>query len=98
MRIAYYAVIVLLGISLVILQFRLWTGKGSMQEVRQLEKEIALQKKENQSLYSRNQALWAEVRDLKQGLESFDERARLEFGMIHKEETFFQIVKPDDEK
>ncbi len=84
-----------LSILLLILQINLWTGKGSMQDVRQLEKKIATQTKENQFLQERNQALLAEVKDLKRGLEAIDERARSEYGMIHKGETFFQIINPD---
>lgn len=68
-----------------------------MQEVRQLEQAVANQSKENQKLKERNQGLLAEVKDLKRGLEAIDERARSEFGMIHKDETFFQIVKPDEQ-
>ncbi|MFK5894344.1 MAG: cell division protein FtsB [Pseudomonadota bacterium] len=91
----YYILVTFLSILLLILQINLWTGKGSMQEVRQLEQEITIQTKENQKLKETNQALLAEVKDLKRGLEAIDERARTEFGMIHKDETFFQIVKPD---
>ncbi len=86
--------IVFLSVLLLILQINLWTGKGSMQEVRKLEYEISIQSRENQKLREKNQALLAEVKDLKRGLEAIDERARTEFGMIHKNETFFQIVKP----
>jgi cell division protein FtsB len=43
-------------------------------------------------LKARNGALDAEVRDLKQGLEAIEERARLELGMIKKDEVFYQIV------
>jgi len=83
---------------MLILQVDLWIGKGSMQEVRQLEKEIAIQKQENLRLKERNQALYEEVKDLKRGSEAIDERARTEMGMIHQDETFFQIIKSDDKK
>jgi cell division protein FtsB len=36
----------------------------------------------------------AEVRDLKQGLEAIEERARSELGMIRKDEVFYQVVTP----
>ncbi len=90
----YYILVVFLSVLLLVLQINLWTGKGSMQEVRQLEHDIAIQTQENKGLKEKNQALLAEVKDLKRGLEAIDERARTEFGMIHKDETFFQIVKP----
>jgi cell division protein FtsB len=97
MSISYYILVIFLSILLVVLQINLWTGKGSMKDVRQLEQKIAIQSKENKKLKERNQSLLAEVKDLKRGLEAIDERARSEYGMIHKDETFFQIVKPDEQ-
>jgi cell division protein FtsB len=41
----------------------------------------------------RNGALEAEVRDLKQGLEAIEERARYELGMIKPGEVFFQVIE-----
>jgi cell division protein FtsB len=46
-------------------------------------------------LQSRNAALDAEVRDLKQGMEAVEERARSELGMIRKDEIFFQLIERD---
>ena len=94
MKLSSLIIIFFLSVLLLLLQLNLWTGKGSMQDVLQLEREIAAQTKENQQLQERNQALLAEVKDLKRGLEAIDERARSEYGMIHKDETFFQIVNP----
>ena len=48
---------------------------------------------ENQQLRERNQALEAEVQDLKQGLGAIEERAREELGMIKEGETFYQIIE-----
>ncbi len=86
--------LILLVILLVWLQFELWVGKGSRTEVRELEQAIALQKEENNQLRERNQALAAEVKDLKSGIEAIEELARSEMGMIKKDETFYQIVDP----
>jgi len=97
MSISYYILAIFLSILLIVLQINLWTGKGSMQDVRQLEHQTAVQSLENQKLKERNQGLLAEVKDLKSGLEAIDERARSEYGMIRKDETFFQIVKPDED-
>ncbi len=80
-------IVILLG-----LQYKFWVGAGSMAEVNRLTHAIALQKKENQIQRERNAALDAEVRDLKQGVDAIEERARSELGMIKKDETFFQIV------
>ena len=80
-------------ILLVLLQYRLWNGNGSLPELWQLEDSKKAQAQENQSLSERNQALAAEVRDLKQGMEAIEERARSEMGMIQSGETFFQIIE-----
>lgn len=81
-----------LAILFVLLQFRLWFGEGSMKDVWQLEDAIAAQSADNAQLRERNQALIAEVDDLKQGLDAIEERARSELGMIKKNETFYQVV------
>lgn len=87
-------IIALLAILFVTLQAKLWIGDGSLAEVNQLNKAVDSQTKENRKLQERNLALEAEVKDLKQGLEAVEERARSELGMIKKEkETFYQIVE-----
>ena len=77
---------------LVLLQYRLWFGNGSMTEVRHLEKQISQMEEKNQQLKERNLSLTAEVLDLKQGQEAIEERARSEMGMIKYDETFYQII------
>lgn len=76
------------------LQYRLWVGDGSLAEVWDLYQQVEIQRDENQSLRERNQALEAEVQDLKQGLGAIEERAREELGMIKEGETFYQIIEP----
>ncbi|VAX07962.1 Cell division protein DivIC (FtsB), stabilizes FtsL against RasP cleavage [hydrothermal vent metagenome] len=88
-------VIVILLVLLVLLQYRLWVGEGSLAEVHNLQQEIAVQRQELDQLRQRNHALAAEVQDLKQGLEAIEERARSELGMIRKGETFYQIIEPE---
>ena len=75
------------------LQYRLWHGPGSLEEVTALHRSINDQVRENKQLLERNQALEAEVRDLKSGLDAIDELARTELGMIKKDESFFLIVE-----
>ena len=84
-----------LSIFIVVLQYRLWTGEGSLAQVQALQQRIVEQKATNQSLADRNATLDAEVIDLKTGNEAIEERARNHLGMIHKDETFFLII---DEK
>ena len=85
---------VLLLLVMMMLQYRLWVGEGSLAEVHALQKEIALQKNELGKMRQRNLALQAEVSDLKQGLEAIEERARSELGMIRKDEVFYQVIEP----
>jgi cell division protein FtsB len=68
-------------------------GDGSLAEVWELYRQVEEQKEENRRLRERNQALDAEVLDLKQGLEAIEERAREELGMIREDESFYQIVE-----
>ena len=77
---------------LLALQYPLWLGKGSWSRVWELDRGLAQQRDANMKLKARNDALDAEVRDLKQGLEALEERARLELGMIRKDEIFYQVV------
>lgn len=85
-------IIAILVIIFFALQYKLWVGQGSMAEVSRLEQAIDSQKAKNAKLRERNDALDAEVQDLKQGVEAIEERARSELGMIKKDETFYQIV------
>ncbi|OQX40656.1 MAG: hypothetical protein B0D82_02930, partial [Candidatus Sedimenticola endophacoides] len=71
-----------LVLLLLVLQYRLWVGDGSLAEVHLLKREIAAQRDELATLRERNRALEAEVLDLKQGLQAIEERARSELGMI----------------
>jgi cell division protein FtsB len=73
------------------LQYRLWVGEGSFAHVAQLRQQIAEQQRENEQLLERNRVLTAEVVELKQGLETIEERARRELGMIRNGETLFQL-------
>ena len=81
-----------LSALLLALQYPLWIGKGSWMRVRELDRQVVAQRETNAGLKARNDSLDAEVRDLKQGFDAIEERARLELGMIKKDETFYQIV------
>ncbi|MFC1748595.1 cell division protein FtsB [Pseudomonadota bacterium] len=85
-------IIAVLIIFLLALQYKLWVGHGSMAEVNRLQHAIEEQKTENKKLSERNDALSAEVKDLKQGYDAIEERARSELGMIKQDETFYQII------
>ena len=79
-----------------LLQYPLWLGKGSWLRVWDADRQLRAQRETNQKLQSRNAALDAEVRDLKQGLDAIEERARSELGMVKRDEMFFQIL--DDQR
>jgi cell division protein FtsB len=89
MKILPFALIMIL----LILQYRLWVGDGSLAELRQLEAQVEIQQQENEELRARNQILESEVLDLKNGLEAVEERARSDLGMVKEGETFFLIVE-----
>jgi cell division protein FtsB len=89
------ALIVILTVMLLWLQYRLWVGQGSLAEVHNLRQEIARQEEDLDALKQRNRVLEAEVLDLKNGLEALEEHARSDLGMIRKGEVFFQVVEPD---
>jgi cell division protein FtsB len=81
-----------LAALILLMQYPLWLGKGGWLRVANLEQELRAQKETNAALADRNRALHAEVRDLKEGFEAIEERARYEFGMIKQNEIFYQIV------
>ncbi len=74
-----------------LLQYPLWLGKGGWLKVWDYDRQLQLQKDATRQLEIRNAGLDAEVRDLKQGYEAIEERARFELGMIKQDESFVQI-------
>ena len=85
----------LLGLALLLgwLQYRLWLGDGSWGEVTALQNQVAHQKRDNEGLQQRNDALAAEVMDLKDGESAIEERARSDLGMIKPGEKFYRVVE-----
>lgn len=81
---------------LLMLQYRLWVGEGSVAHRQSLKRQIETQQLENDQLKARNEALALEVKALKKGLEGVEERARQDMGMIKDGETFFMVIEPDD--
>ena len=87
------------ALGIVALQAPMWFGKGGWLAVRDLDRQVAAQRAQNEKLKARNDALEADVRDLKTGTEAIEERARSELGMIRQDEVFFQVegaAKPRD--
>ncbi len=90
--------LLLLLILLAGLQYRLWVGPGSWADVATLEKKLQHQRQINKSLRDRNAILEQEVRDLKNGMASIEERARAELGLIKEGETFYLLIDKDKVK
>lgn len=85
-----------LALILVVLQARLWLSDGGLRELADMRNAVAEQSARNADLAARNEALAGEVRDLKQGVDAAEERARSDLGMVRPDETFFLVVADDD--
>jgi len=84
------ALLLLLGA----LQAKLWLGDGGWRDAKALQQTVEEQRAENARLQQRNDALTAEVEDLKSGETAVEERARSELGMVKPGETFYRVVEP----
>jgi len=78
---------------LLILQLQLWFGRGSIPDVWRLRQQHNHQQQLNAQAEQSNERLRAELRDLRDGLEMVEERARIEIGMVKPNEIFVQISK-----
>ncbi|MFT6268517.1 MAG: cell division protein FtsB [Alphaproteobacteria bacterium] len=83
---------VLLIVMLSALQYRLWFGKNSVSDFQYKQDQITTLTKQNANLQQRNQLLRADIEDLQLGIESMEERARNELGLIKEGETFYRIL------
>ena len=83
---------IILVLLLLIVQWQLWTGRGSVRDVAQLQQKLAEQKDSNARAALANERLTSEVNDLKEGLEMVEEKARFELGMVKPDEIFVQLA------
>lgn len=86
------ALAAVLGLFLVAIQAQLWVGRGSIPHVAQLREELAKAEADNDKAKARNAQLQAELRDLREGLEMVEEKARFELGMIKSDEIFVPVT------
>ncbi|NBI13249.1 cell division protein FtsB [[Haemophilus] felis] len=85
---------ILLLISILLLfQYDFWFGKNGYLDYKRVAQEIQQHKQENEKLSQRNQVLAAEIKDLKQGFDAIEEKARADLKMIKPNEVFYHIVK-----
>ena len=76
---------------LVVIHVQLWSGRGSLPQVNQLKQRLDEQNQRNSQAQVANNQLAAEVRDLKEGLDMVEGKARQELGMIKPNEIYVQI-------
>jgi cell division protein FtsB len=91
-----YGLLILIGLLAVMLlglQGKLWRGEGSRTAVAELQHQVDAQMHENGGLRQRNDALAAEVQDLKSGEAAVEDRARSELGMIRPGEVFYRVIE-----
>ena len=72
----------------------LWFGKGGVPRMMDLQGKLAEQQTANKAARARNGQLDSEVRDLKEGLEMVEEKARFELGMVKPDEILVQVSTP----
>jgi len=85
---------VLLLALLAVLHAQIWFGRGSVGNVAQMQQKLDAQKANNRQAQQANERLAAEVRDLQEGLDTVEERARSELGMVKPGEIYVQIATP----
>lgn len=83
-----------LTIFLIAIQAQLWVGRGSIPYVAHLREEVAAAQADNDQARARNAQIQAELRDLREGLEMVEEKARFELGMIKSDEIFVPVAPP----
>ena len=84
---------VILIALLVVFHAQLWTGRGSIPNVQEMQQRLTDQQAKNVKSQTSNDQLAADVRDLKEGLEMVEEKARSELGMVKPNEIFVQVNK-----
>ena len=81
-----------LALFLVAIQAELWVGRGSIPHVAKLREELGHAQADNDQARARNTQLQAELRDLREGQEMVEEKARFELGMIKSDEIFVPLA------
>ena len=92
----------LLVLLLLSLQGQLWFGDGSLAHKAELDALLVGKNNENQRLQQRNDNIAKQVTNLKNGLETIEEKAREDLGMVKRGEVFYLVIEnasegPDDE-
>lgn len=77
---------------LAVVHAELWLGRNGLPRVMELQARLEEQRSRNEAARARNEQLVAEVRDLREGLEMVEEKARQELGMVKPDEIFVQVM------
>lgn len=86
-------IIVLLVLTLIGLQYKLWVGDGSIYQWIQLEQKKDKQDEENKQLIARNRSIEADIAELKSGDQALEGQARYELGMVKQGEEYYQTAE-----
>ena len=86
-------IFLILVLTLIGLQYKLWLGDGSVRQWQQLEQKTTVQTEENEQLLARNLALEADIMELKRGDQALEEQARYELGMVKDDEVYYQVIE-----
>ena len=89
MKPIYIALIIVLAM----LQYQLWWGDGSIQELRTLKSNLSMEQARNEAARAHNYKLMKQIKNLKTDTSEVESIARQEHNMIKKGETYFQIVE-----
>lgn len=86
----------ILVVMLLMTQYRLWVGDGSLAEVARLKRQLAQQQEKNSALERANRQLLREVRSLKEGTDGVEAKARYDLGLIKEGETLFIFLDQEE--
>ncbi len=87
-------VLALLSALLLVLQAQIWFGRGSVVDVAGMQRKLEGQRASNLLAQQANERMASEVRDLREGLEMVEEKARTELGMVKPNEVYVQVTLP----
>lgn len=88
-----HGLVALLAVLLVVFQYRIWLGDGSLAQQKELARAVANQGARNERLIERNRILAEEVDGLRDDPGAVEERARSDLGMTLSDETFFLVLE-----
>jgi cell division protein FtsB len=86
------SIVLALVLLFALLQYKLWFDAAGIHQYNRLKAAVTDQAEKNSILKQRNQALAADIKDLKHGSEAIEERARQDLGMVKQNETYYQVI------